>query len=234
MIVATTTSSASRAAAVATELRRRIFEGRYLPGTALRELTIARELNVSQATVREALQRLEYGGLVTRTANIGSAVTRLSPREIRERLELRSLLEAQVVGAASTAWSDATFARLELLVEAIEQAVAANRSADAGLAELEFFQCIWGAAGNQTVARHLELVTEPLFAFLSTLRAQSLFPLANAAEAPRGLLTALRSGDPEKTREALGKATVAPYLRFLDSTDRAALAAFGYLQATPE
>ena len=81
--MAASATSTTRVDAIILRLRQGIFEGRYPPGTALRELTLAKELSVSQATVREALQRLQHTGLITRTPNIGSAVTRLSVKEVR-------------------------------------------------------------------------------------------------------------------------------------------------------
>src|SRR5215831_18770049 len=107
MAVSATTSS--RVEAVMLQLRQRVFEGRYPPGTALRELTLARDLSVSQATIREALQRLQYTGLVTRTANVGSTVTRLSVKEVRERVELRTLLEVKAALEASTRMASAEY-----------------------------------------------------------------------------------------------------------------------------
>ncbi|HXR91715.1 MAG TPA: winged helix-turn-helix domain-containing protein, partial [Steroidobacteraceae bacterium] len=43
----------------------RILDGTYPAGTQLKELTLAREFNVSQAPIREALRELEGSGLVT-------------------------------------------------------------------------------------------------------------------------------------------------------------------------
>src|SRR3981081_3804063 len=86
--VAASPTSSSRVETVVMQLRQGIFEGRFPPGAPLRELTLARELSVSQATVREALQRLEHAGLVTRKPNIGATVTRLSPKDVKERVAL--------------------------------------------------------------------------------------------------------------------------------------------------
>ena len=43
----------------------RILDGSYPAGTQLKELSLAREFNVSQAPIREALRELEGSGLVT-------------------------------------------------------------------------------------------------------------------------------------------------------------------------
>jgi DNA-binding GntR family transcriptional regulator len=42
----------------------RILDGTYAAGTQLKELILAREFNVSQAPIREALRELEGAGLV--------------------------------------------------------------------------------------------------------------------------------------------------------------------------
>src|SRR5882672_2798542 len=111
--MASSATSSSRAESVVMQLRQGVFEGRYPPGTALRELTLARDLSVSQATIREALQQLQYTGLVTRTPNVGSTVTRLSVKEVRERVELRAILEVMAALEASGRMRDGEFDELE-------------------------------------------------------------------------------------------------------------------------
>ena len=81
--------SATLKSRVVSAIRGAIFAGQFAPGDPLRELHLARDLNVSQPTVREALFELEKYGLVVRTPNIGTVVTNLSSDEIREQLELR-------------------------------------------------------------------------------------------------------------------------------------------------
>src|ERR1700704_4903434 len=119
--------ASSRVSTVETQIRQGIFESRYLPGAPLRELTLARDLNVSQATIREALQRLEHTGLVTRKANLGSTVTRLSPKDIRERVGLRAQLEVKAALEASRRMGETEFEELERRLEALDCEVETNR-----------------------------------------------------------------------------------------------------------
>src|SRR5262245_4576299 len=134
--MASSATSSTRADAVAMQLRQGIFEGRYPPGAPLRELILARELAVSQATVREALQRLQHTGLVTRTPNIGTTVTRLSVKEVRERVELRADLEVKAALEASQRMADAEFAELESRLTALDAAVESNRYYESSQADL--------------------------------------------------------------------------------------------------
>jgi len=154
--MASSATSSSRVETVVTQLRQGVFEGRYPPGTALRELTLARDLSVSQATVREALQRLQYTGLVTRTPNVGSTVTRLSVKEVRERVELRAVLEVKAALEARTRMGEVEFAELERRLAALDRAVASDSYFEAAQADLQFHRYIWQCSGNETICRHLE------------------------------------------------------------------------------
>ena len=58
----------------AAAIRAAVFGGQFGPGVALRELHLARDLRVSQPTIREAPLDLEGEGLVIRTPNVGTAV----------------------------------------------------------------------------------------------------------------------------------------------------------------
>ncbi|HXA52158.1 MAG TPA: GntR family transcriptional regulator [Candidatus Acidoferrum sp.] len=227
--MASSATSSSRVETVVMQLRQGVFEGRYPPGTALRELTLARELSVSQATIREALQQLQYTGLVTRTPNVGSMVTRLSVKEVRERVELRTLLEVKAALEARTNMGQEEFAELERRLAALETAVASDSYFEAAQADLEFHRYIWQCSGNETICRHLELVTVPLFAFISILRSQGLERLVNTVEGHRPLVDALRSGSARQIRVEFEKGATSAYGRFLGGDGHAVLAAFGLL-----
>ncbi len=71
----------------------RILDGRYPPEFHLKELSLAREFNVSQAPVREALRELEALHLVVSEPYRGTRVRAVDVQELREAYELRSLIE---------------------------------------------------------------------------------------------------------------------------------------------
>jgi DNA-binding GntR family transcriptional regulator len=228
--VAASSTAASRVETVVDRIRQDIFEGRYLPGSPLRELILARELSVSQATVREALQRLEYAGLVTRRANVGSTVTRLSPKDVRERVELRAVLEVQAAWAAAERMGEAEFTELEARLAALEAAVEANRYYESAQADLEFHRYIWQCSGNDTLCRHLELLIIPLFAFISILRSQGLERLGAVVETHRPLIEALRGRDPRRIRAEFEKGATSAYALFVgNGPEQTVAAAFGLL-----
>jgi DNA-binding GntR family transcriptional regulator len=229
--MASTKNSASRVEAITRRLQEAIFDGRYPPGSPLRELVLARAMRVSQATVREALRQLEHAGLVTREVNRGCTVTRLSPQNIRERVILRALLETMAAQAASAKMTTADFAELERRLKILEKAVRSDSYYEAAQADLDFHRYIWHCSGNTTLSHTLELITTPLFAFVSILRQQGLQRLSAVVDSHEPLIAALRSGNPEEIRRAFEHAATHAYMGFLDNVAMTSLTgAFGLLE----
>lgn len=166
---------------VARILRDAIFSGELKPGEALRELALARQLDVSQATVREALSDLEQIGLVIKAPNKGTTVTNLTATEVRERLAIRLTLEQMAAIEAARRMEAADFEALEGLSAQITAGIEQNAYFEVSQADLAFHRAIWRASGNRTLERILDQVTTPLFAFL-------------------GLLHRIRQDDQRKTR----------------------------------
>ena len=81
-------------------IRAAILDGRFAPGTQLREVAIASELGVSRAPLREALTVLAEIGLVTRIPFRGSYVAEVSPQHIAEIASLRNKLEPMAIELA--------------------------------------------------------------------------------------------------------------------------------------
>jgi DNA-binding GntR family transcriptional regulator len=225
--------SSSRVSTTVTKLREAIFEGRLTPGTPLRELTLAREWTVSQATVRDALQRLEHAGLVTRKPNIGATVTRLSPKDVRERVALRVLLEKMAAEAAASRMNEADFAELERRLEVLGEAIQSDRYYEAAQADLDFHRYVWQCSGNDMLCRMLELVTVPLFAFISIMRSHGLQRLTTVVKSHEPLIAALRDRDPARIRVEFERGATSSYEPYLDEGgERAVAEAFGFLSST--
>jgi DNA-binding GntR family transcriptional regulator len=75
----------------------RILDGTYPAGLQLKELSLAREFNVSQAPIREALRELEGTGLVTSERYRGTHVRGADSVEMRESYELRLMMEVRSI-----------------------------------------------------------------------------------------------------------------------------------------
>lgn len=100
----------------------RILDGTYPAGTQLKELTLAREFNVSQAPIREALRELEGSGLVTSERFRGTRVRGADFDEMRESYELRTMLEVRSVELAAP-YARELLDELDHLVRVMESAL---------------------------------------------------------------------------------------------------------------
>ncbi len=206
-------------------LREAILSGRLRPGDPIREAHLARALRVSQATVREALLQLEHAGLVVRTPNRSTVVTLLTPQDVQERVQLRVLLEGTAGTLAARRMSEQDFAALETRLAAIHKALETDVYLDYVSADLDFHRLIWELAGNKTLCRVLELVTVPLFAYLTIRRSRSLKNLAGKVRSHDPILQAMRSRDPEAIREAFRRHLEESYQQFDEAAGASAHAA---------
>jgi len=82
------------------EMVNRILDTRYPPDMHLKELELAKEFNVSQAPVREALRELEMLGLVVSERYKGTRVRNPDKQELSEAYELRAILEERAAQLA--------------------------------------------------------------------------------------------------------------------------------------
>jgi DNA-binding GntR family transcriptional regulator len=183
-------------------LKEAIFAGQFLPGEMLRELQVARMLSVSQATVREALVKLEQVGLVVRERNRRTSVTCFTPEEVRHRLAVRLVLEEMAFAEACTRLADEDLAGLAELARHIERALEERANMEMSAADMRFHSLVWERSGNPVLAHTLNQLTTPLFAFLGlTLHARpdgSRHPMPH-----QSLVDALATRNPEEVRRAV-------------------------------
>jgi DNA-binding GntR family transcriptional regulator len=198
-------------------LRDAIFSGRLKPGDPLRELRVAKELSVSQATVRDALVKLERFGLVVRVPNKETIVTRHSSREIKERVAIRATLEEMAFLEAARALTEEDYAALEGKLRRVSDSFKRKEYFEAAQFDLDFHRYIWRRSGNETLAEMLDYLTTPLFAFISILRSAGAEELKDVVAPHEDLLAALRSKRTSRIRQAVRKHIIGSYNGFLNS-----------------
>ncbi|MGI5350241.1 GntR family transcriptional regulator [Streptomyces sp. CA-250714] len=132
---------------VADVLRTRILEGALAPGAALREVSMAGELEVSRNTLREGLRLLASEGLVVQPPNKGAWVKSFTASEVRDIYRTRRVLEVQAATESAVA-GDEQFAAMEAAVVTKERAEQAQRWRAAGTASLRFHQALIAMLGS--------------------------------------------------------------------------------------
>ncbi len=131
-------------------LRDRICLLEYPPGTLLRETDIAKEFSVSRTPVREALQQLAYGGLVTSKSGVGTRVTTPDREEIIDIYEMRMKL-AELIGVMSPqSVSNKQTKTITLLRKRVEQLLTTFNTQEYLKVNHEIHFLIGSFIGNQT------------------------------------------------------------------------------------
>lgn len=82
-------------------LAAQIVEGKIPAGSKISEPELSKRLNVSRASLREAIGRLEACNLVTRKANVGARVAELSSEQLIEIYHVREALEGMAARQAA-------------------------------------------------------------------------------------------------------------------------------------
>ena len=127
----------------------RILDGTYPAGTQLKELYLAREFDVSQAPIREALRELEGSGLVTSERFRGTRVRGADFQEMRESYELRMMLEARSVILAAP-YPPALLDALGACLRQMEAALKAEDFENYIDQALRFHRRLVESSGNRT------------------------------------------------------------------------------------
>jgi DNA-binding GntR family transcriptional regulator len=149
---------------LASQLHARVLSGELPSGTRLRQEALAEEFGVSRTPVREALRKLQAGGLVELQPNRGAVVRGLSAREIRDAYEVRAALEGLAAQLAAERITREQFERLTHAQDefraVLERAAARRRGGrEVGVREVrrwgsandEFHQTIHEASGNEVL-----------------------------------------------------------------------------------
>ncbi len=132
------------ATALTDALRERILVGDWTDGEQLRQDALSQEYGVSRIPVREALRQLEAEGLVQIHAHRGAVVSRLSIDDVLELLEVRALLEGDLLRRAIPLLSEADLDHAERVLERYEAALAAQDIRYWGELNADFHLALFG------------------------------------------------------------------------------------------
>ena len=177
----------------------RILDGSTPAGTRLKEMTLAREFNVSQAPVREALRELEAVGLLESERYRGTRVRNIDMDELREAYELRAAIEESAARLAVPC----TKVDLDKLEGDLKLIHRAHREHDSDAfmdGAVNFHRHIVQMSGNKLYLRAWENMAWDIRARIAV---QRIGLIGVFAEERKAIIAALRSGDGEKAGQLL-------------------------------
>ncbi len=179
------------------QLRNKIVTGELVPGTRLIETQCARDLGVSQSTVREALARLAHDGLVLSIPRRGSYVASLPADTIYHLYEMRERVEPLAMRLAMKALGQADHDYLErqldrLAARTISERIDADMAFHARLYELSGFPPL------QSLWPQIEALTRKFFT-----SSRRLIETEQIKHTHRSIMQALTDGDERALEDAI-------------------------------
>jgi len=139
-----------------------ILKGKIKAGERLNESYLARELHISRAPVREALQQLQEQSLIINHPRRGMFVVDLDQVDIRKINSIRVVLEGEALRLAQRNLTIEGQLRLERVLQSMENAEPAPTKVSMRI-DFEFHRMIWKLSGNEYLERILTSLTAPLF-----------------------------------------------------------------------
>ena len=177
---------------VADYLREGIIAGRIARGARLKQQEIASLLNTSITPVREALKLLEAEGYVLGDSFKGAVVAPFDIDASGEVLNLRILLETQLVAGAVAKASAADIAELRVLAGDFADAFVAGDNAAARAANYRFHHRMFELAAMPQALHFVQILWARYpFDLINRLKGR----VSRAAEEHDGVLAAMIAGD---------------------------------------
>lgn len=189
---------ATRAGAVAAELRRQIQIGVLAPGTRLRQVETAQQMGVSTTPVREAFAALAREGLVRQDAHRGTVVFLPSIDELNENYEIRLALEPLATKLAAE----------NITAEEVDELDALVAEMDGSDAEQQFLlnrnlhERIYAAARRPRLATLIANLRDSGSAYLNLVRVDAVYT-AQSHDEHEAIVEALRKRDGERAAELM-------------------------------
>jgi DNA-binding GntR family transcriptional regulator len=179
------------------EIRQAILTRSLVPGERLVERELSERLGTSLAATREALIQLEMEGLITKTPNSATHVTKLTLHEVENLFAVRRLLERHAFAEAAQIASKEAIQQIEHLHDCAIEIARSGNGVEYIDADLKWHQAVWRATRNNCLAETLWRLTLPLFGFSAIeVATRQEFDLEHDARTHEPLLVAIRNHDP--------------------------------------
>jgi DNA-binding GntR family transcriptional regulator len=186
-------------------IRERIEDAVYRPGQRLVIDSLARDLNMSQVPIREAIRRLQAEGWISYRRNSGPEVANVGLEQWRDMVEVLAVLEGYATALAAPYIRSEDILRLHEIVDGMQQALKEFDLLAFSAGNREFHRAIYSRCPNTAL---VERICETQ-AQLDTIRG-TLFPSvpqrgAGSNDEHRVLIEMLERGEPFEKIESTAR-----------------------------
>lgn len=185
-------------------LRQAIITGEFAPGERLMEIALANRLGVSRTPVREAIRKLELEGLVVMIPRKGAEVAKITEKDLRDVLEVRSSLEELAAELATERMSDEIKAKLEKALQNFKEAIESENNAAIADRDVEFHDVIFEATGNARLIQIISNLREQIYRYRLEYVKDTEYHVTLLKE-HQELVKAMSEGKKEEARKIMKK-----------------------------
>ncbi|MFZ7121413.1 MAG: GntR family transcriptional regulator [Eubacteriaceae bacterium] len=146
-------------------MREAIINGDFKPGQRLMEVQLAEQMGVSRTPVREAIRKLELEGLVIMVPRKGAYVAGISTEDVKEVVEIRSVLEGLAAKLAAQRGNEEDVEKLKEVLTNFEKATLDNNTIDLINYDSDFHDIIYKAAKNSKLIQMINGLKEQVQRF---------------------------------------------------------------------
>lgn len=182
-------------------IRQHIFDGTYRPGQRLKEAEVSRDLGISRAPTREAIQTLANEGLVEIAPHRGAVVATFDAVRVRELYEVREALEVMAARMAAEKADDGQLDELRKLLSDTAEVIQEDESIPYPR-DLDFHSHLFELAENS----RLRILAAEVYAQIRLARLRSGSEPGRAKEAHEEhstILAAVQRKDPIGAENAM-------------------------------
>ena len=179
---------------IADLLRNAILSGDFKPGQALTEASVAEQLKVSRAPVREAMRMLAKEGLIESVPYKGTTVKTLTPKDIEEIYSLREQLEMFAIRRIIERDTPADLSELEAICDDMREAAMQGDIYGVSQADERFHKTVIALAQHELLASFWNILSMRVKQIMALRNKQNPDPI-NIAENHPPIVEALRNKD---------------------------------------
>ena len=178
-------------------LRRAILKGELEPGERLMEIALANRLGVSRTPIREAIRKLELEGLVVMIPRKGAEVARITEKDLRDVLEVRTSLEKLAIELACERITEEELMDMQKTCQAFCDSLKTDDLTTIAEKDVAFHDVIFKATKNARLIQILNNLREQMYRYrLEYLKDTELHP--RLVEEHQKILEAVMGRDKEK------------------------------------
>ncbi|WP_203333692.1 GntR family transcriptional regulator [Planococcus beigongshangi] len=182
-------------------LREAIIKGELNVGERLLVRDIAEHFSISQAPVREALERLKQEDLVISKPNKGSMVSDVKIEEIEEIYELRRLIESYAVEKTLRTINEANISYLKSLYIGMKEAAEINDIYKLISLDIKFHSFFYENCNNLVILEIWNKIKVKIMRFTAKTNTVYFPDLDTVADTHIVLIEAIEKGEEREIKE---------------------------------